>query len=327
MNKPYFRLLIIGAGQLGSRHLQGLSKINNDIEIAVVDPNRDALELANNRYEEMPSNSHIHSVDYHQGILGLVGKFDLAIIATHADVRRKVIETLLDKVQVNYLILEKVVFQSIKDFEDIMQVLLVKKIKAWVNCPRRLYPFFRKMREETILSDAIKICVNGSGWGLASNAIHMLDLLTFLSGQTEINLDIAKLDNEVYKSKRDGFIELGGKLRAETGRGDLLELVDDKKKEILFQLSIEFNGKRLDIDHEQGLISIYLNDTIKSKKPFHMPLQSEMTAGVVEHILENGDSNLTPLEESYLLHCTMLNAFNNHLSETLNKSVIICPIT
>ena len=65
MNKPYFRLLIIGAGQLGSRHLQGLSKINNDIEIAVVDPNRDALELAHNRYEEMPSNSHIHSVDYH----------------------------------------------------------------------------------------------------------------------------------------------------------------------------------------------------------------------------------------------------------------------
>ena len=155
----------------------------------------------------------------------------------------------------------------------------------------------------------------------------MLDLLTFLSGQTEINLDIAKLDNEVYKSKRDGFIELGGKLHAETGRGDLLELVDDKKKEILFQHTIEFNGKRLDIDHEQGLISIYLYDTIKSKKSFHMPLQSEITAGVVGHILENGNSNLTPLNESYLLHRTMLNAFNHHLSETLNKSVAICPIT
>ena len=107
----------------------------------------------------------------------------------------------------------------------------------------------------------------------------------------------------------------------------MLELVDDKKKEILFQLSIEFNGKHLDIDQEQGLISVYLNDIIKREKPFHMPLQSEITAGVVGHILENGNSNLTPLNESYLLHRTMLNAFNHHLSGILNKSVTICPIT
>ena len=96
---------------------------------------------------------------------------------------------------------------------------------------------------------------------------------------------------------------------------------------IPLQLSINYNGKRLDIDQQQGLISVYSNDTIKSVNPFLMPLQSEMTAGVVEHILENGNSNLTPLNESYLLHRTMLNAFNHHLSGILNKSVTICPIT
>ena len=327
MISPSFQVVIIGAGQLGSRHLQGLSIMNQDVEIIVVDPNSDALELAQKRYGEMPSNSHVRSVKYYLNISKLDGEIDLAIIATNADVRRKVIENLLDKVQVNYLILEKVVFQSIKDFEDIMQVLLVKKIKAWVNCPRRIYPFFRELREETILSNSVKISVKGSSWGLASNAIHMLDLLTFLSGQTEINLNIAEIDNKVYGSKKNGFIELGGRLMAETSRGDSLELVDKKKMGISLQMSIKFSGKRLDIDQQQGLISVYSNDTIKSVKPFLMPLQSEMTAGVAEQIFEDGNSNLTPLNESYLLHRSMLDAFNQHLSIILNRPLTICPIT
>ena len=77
-------MFIIGAGQLGSRHLQGLSIISQDVEIIVIDPNSDVLELAQKRYEEMPSNSHVRSVNYHQNIPELDGEVDLAIIATNA---------------------------------------------------------------------------------------------------------------------------------------------------------------------------------------------------------------------------------------------------
>jgi len=317
----------MGSGELGSRHLQGLSKIDKDVKITVVDPSSDSLELSQKRYKQMPSNSNIHSVRFYKTLPRIGDKVDLAIISTNADVRRKVIESLLDKVQVNYLILEKVVFQSIEDFDEIMQKLSARKIKAWVNCPRRLYPFFRKIRGETLLSNSIKISVKGGRWGLASNAIHMLDLLIFLSGQTKIDLDITKLDNEIYKSKRDGFIELGGKLKAVTIRGDILELIDSKKQRLPLKLTIEFNGKRLGIDQEQGKISVYINDILKSEEPSHIPLQSEITAYVVGEILENGNSNLTSLKESYLLHCSMINAFNQHLSTRLNKLVTICPIT
>jgi hypothetical protein len=321
-------MYIIGAGQLGSRHLQGLSIINQDVEIIVIDPNSDALELAQKRYEEMPSNSHVRSVNYHRDIPGLDGEVDLAILATNAENRREIIENLLYKVRVNYLILEKVVFQSVKDFEEIILILEERKIKAWVNCPRRICSFFQELRKETILSDSIKICVKGSSWGLASNTIHMLDIFSFLSGQTNINIDYTDLDDEIYKSKRDGFVELGGRILAKTDRGDILELVDDRKQDVSSQMSIKFNGNHFEIVQNQSLVRIFSQDGGESNEiPFNMPLQSNMTADVAEQILETGLSNLTPLNESYLLHRPMLDTFNAHLSTILNRSVTICPIT
>ena len=42
-------IAIIGAGQIGSRHLQGLTKIKQSINITVIDPNPAALKMAKKR--------------------------------------------------------------------------------------------------------------------------------------------------------------------------------------------------------------------------------------------------------------------------------------
>ena len=39
-------VVLIGAGQIGSRHLQGLTKVNTSISIEVVDPSSEAIALA-----------------------------------------------------------------------------------------------------------------------------------------------------------------------------------------------------------------------------------------------------------------------------------------
>ena len=332
MNGTSSHVAIIGAGQLGSRHLQGLSHIGLDIDISVIDPNPNSLELAQRRYEDMPSNSHILSICYDQDITKMNREIDLAIIATNADVRLEVIENLLNNFNVNYFILEKVVFQSIQDFEYIMPILESCKIKTWVNCTRRLFPFFQKLRKETILSDSVRICLKGSSWGLASNTIHMLDLLAFLSGQTEISLSIDYLDNEVYESKRQGFIEFGGGLRANSTRGDELELLDKRDKEIFSEMSIEFNDKRfkvieldkLKLESKENQISLEYSSNGKS---YYVPLQSELTGIQVERILKDGKSQLTSLNESYLLHRSMLLAFNQHLENISGSFSNNCPIT
>ena len=329
MNIPYSRLLIIGAGQLGSRHLQGLSQMNKDVEIMVVDPNPNALEIAKNRYEEMRLNSHIRFINYYQNISRLDGEIDLAIIATTADVRRNVIEDLLNKIQVHYLILEKVVFQSIQDFESIMYFLNEKNVKTWVNCPRRMIPFFQDLREKGIRAESIRISVNGCTGGMASNTIHMLDLLAFLTGKKEITINETDFDKKIYKSKRSNFVELSGRLVAQTSRGDILDILDNREASIHLIMCFETDKQKIEINQLEGICKISKKDSVKQpiEQPFHMPMQTELTAKLVEQILETGNSYLTSLKESYLLHKPMLNVFNKHLSFMLKKKVTVCPIT
>ena len=59
-----YKIAVIGAGQLGSRHLQGLklSKLKSDIW--VVDNNSNSLQIAQQRYEEGEVNSNIHCVSH-----------------------------------------------------------------------------------------------------------------------------------------------------------------------------------------------------------------------------------------------------------------------
>ncbi|MCV3262394.1 Gfo/Idh/MocA family oxidoreductase [Vibrio harveyi] len=46
-------LLIIGAGQLGSRHLQALAQLDDKFSIYVLDPFEQSLEVAKQRYQEV----------------------------------------------------------------------------------------------------------------------------------------------------------------------------------------------------------------------------------------------------------------------------------
>ena len=191
------RIAIIGAGQLGSRHLQGLAKIKQDIHITVIDPNLSALEIARPRFVEMPENPLIQSVEYLESVEKLKRPVALAIIATNADVRRNVIEELVSNSRVKYLILEKVVFQSVAHFEAVIPLLKEKGIQAWVNCSRRMFPFFRELKKRTVNAPQISLTVEGSHWGLGCNTIHMLDLLAFLTEQTKFEFDTSSLDLQV----------------------------------------------------------------------------------------------------------------------------------
>ena len=324
-----FNIAIIGAGQLGSRHLQGLAKINQDIELTVIDPCYNALELSKKRYEEMPPNSHICSVNYEQDISKLNDDVDLVIIATNADVRRNVIEKLLTKVRIRFLVLEKVVFQSVVDFDAVMPLMKEKSIKAWVNCPRRMYPFFRELKKRTVGAPHVSITVKGSHWGLGCNTIHMLDLLAFLTEQTKFRVDNSNLDRQVYETKRKGFIELSGELRAISQRGDILTLVDRRNHEMPFKMLIQFDGVDIEVDQMVGKSYEYPSGKREEAvcKTFQVPLQSALTNIQVEEILQTGSCQLTTLDESYLLHKPMLEYFNRHLSSINNKKISVCPIT
>lgn len=59
-----YNIVLIGAGQLGSRHLQGLKKIYTAVNIDVVDPNIDSISIAKERYEQVDNNPFIKEIRF-----------------------------------------------------------------------------------------------------------------------------------------------------------------------------------------------------------------------------------------------------------------------
>ena len=93
--------LIIGAGQLGSRHLQGLLKFEKEQLVYVLDPSENSLNISKERAQEVENK---HNVIYRNDWGELPTEFDLVIVATGANVRSKVVSKLLTDFKVENLI-------------------------------------------------------------------------------------------------------------------------------------------------------------------------------------------------------------------------------
>jgi Oxidoreductase family, NAD-binding Rossmann fold len=205
-------IAIIGAGQLGSRHLQGLSRLGIKASLYIVDTQADSLAIANARFDEMPFNKNISSIRYLDLISDLPKKIDLAIIATNSNVRANVIKSLLEYCEIGNMILEKVLFQKISDYEEIGKLLIAKKINCWVNHPRRMFPYYAKLANALIGSKKVSYKVQGGCWGLACNALHFIDHLAFLTGDSNLTVNASGLNPWVTEGRRRGYLEVDGVL-------------------------------------------------------------------------------------------------------------------
>jgi hypothetical protein len=162
-----YNIALIGAGQLGSRHLQGLAKIQFLSKIYVIDPDVQALELARDR--------------------------------------AAIIKSVLSKCAVRNFIFEKILFQKEKDYFEISELLKQKGINAWVNCPRRLFNGFRLLKELFSKNEPIFLSVTGGNWGLGCNSIHFIDLFAFITEDYDIELSMQFLSPVLLESNRSGF--------------------------------------------------------------------------------------------------------------------------
>jgi hypothetical protein len=68
------------------------------------------------------------------------------------------------------------------------------------------------------------------------------------------------------------------------------------------------------------------NQLYLEEQKFSMPFQSQLTNIVVDQLIENGDCNLTTLEESSNLHLEFLSNFISFL-QNKNKTIDECLIT
>lgn len=323
------KIAVIGAGQLGSRHLQALAKIDIPVMLQVVDPDTNSLKVAQERYLEIPDNDNIHQIDFLTEIDGLNTGVDLCIVATNADVRFKVFQELVSKKKVSHIVFEKILFQSGQQFEDAKKLINQNGISCWVNCARRMFPIYNQIKEIMAGDNKINLQISGGDWGLACNAIHFIDLLAFLSRDTSYKLDVSGLDPSVRQSKRKGFIEVTGKLTGIFSNGSRIELESIAGSEEPTRISINNSQIKVVIDESRGIVTISKeeNNWNEEVSEFKVPFQSELTHLVAKKILEYGTCKLPGFDESFLLHQPFLAAINNHIETVEHKKYDCCPIT
>jgi len=307
-----FKVLLVGAGQLGSRYLQGLARCNLPLDILVIDPSPESLDRARSRWLEVSFTALAHSVSFKQEIKNVAGFIDLAIIATNAGGRVSIIQGLSTHLKIGCWVIEKVLAQSESEL-DLISSVLSEKVKAWVNTPRRLMAWHRALKEATPHRAPTTGTVIGGGWGLASNAVQFLDLMAWWTGEKLVKIQTEHLAAQWHVSKRPEYWEVYGTLLAKFSEGSELSLHCTSEPATV-GMSLGTQDNRWSIGEVEGIAVRSDGMTL----PGRLEFQSEMTGALVESILTEGTCDLPTLAESVALHRPLLKALVAHWNSTMN---------
>ena len=296
-------VLLVGLGNIGFRHLQGLAPLVPRIRLAGVDPSAPARERAAAEWARLGG-----EVGSFVGDLDALDRcFATAVVATSATGRLTVLRAVLPRVTGPRLIIEKVAFTSIAELQAARALLAEAGKAALVNCARRMWPMYAALREH-LAGGRIAISVRGRGIGLGSNGVHFIDLLQHLS--REAALSVTRWEGgEVVPSKRQGYWEAFGRLEVTTVGGSslVLSVMPDDPERIAIRITSATHS--FAADEAAGEIA-----GLDGWAPARPPYQSELTGAAVAALLDGTAPSLPTLDESAASHAALLGVLGPHLA-------------
>ena len=138
------KFLIVGVGNIGLRHLQGLTNLpDNQIEFYLLDKDYSYKKRFKKEIKEINQNYSLKeniNIDELEKI-----KFELVIISTTASDRSKILFEILNKINTKYILIEKPICQSVKELEELRKIT---KKKIFVNFPRRYCDWHKNIKNK-----------------------------------------------------------------------------------------------------------------------------------------------------------------------------------
>lgn len=322
-------ILIVGAGALGSRHLQACLKINIPCKIYVVDPSTDSISIAKERADQVKT-SVKHETSYYQSITDIgVNCVDYAIVATNAIHRYGVSKEIIEKLNPKAMILEKVLFQSVEHYTKFSQLLLNRNITIFVNCPFRSYPVYKYIKRKYLgNNENISLSYTGGEWiGLCCNAIHYIDLVNYLSDSGLSSIETEELDPDIIESKRSGYVEFTGKLTCHFYNNSVLYLNSIKDSDICSELVIENGEYKFIINELSGELSVFKDGCLYEERNFDIVYQSDLTNILIEQIEHHSGCDLITYPQSATMHVLLISSLLGFYNKKNNISSDVLPIT
>jgi predicted dehydrogenase len=310
---------IIGCGNIGFRHLQALTAGSEPAEVTVVEPNPATHERIREHFAGAATSG--KTFELVSALPESPQAFDLAVVATTTDTRRAAVDALLDRHDVRVLILEKVLFPRIADLTAVGDQLAERGVTAFVNCARRTWPGYAALRQDVSGGIVRRIDVGGNRFGLASNAVHLLDLAEYLTGAGITTISADGLDPGYVPSKRPGAVEIFGTLSANLSDATALTITcHDKEDPLSVEVVVETDTGRVVIDELARTMTVE-----DQAREFAMQTVSE-TTWIYDDALRTQTCSLTPYADSARQHRALLNAVRPHLGLS-NAADDPCPIS
>ena len=324
------RILLLGCGQLGSRHLQALAVLDNVETIIVVDPNANGLALGQQRLKEVPNANTRINYHWHQEIPAGI-TVDLVVVATLAINRYEHIKTMLERVKVTNLLIEKIVTQSVETYAALSQLLKKHKVNAWVNCKSRAYTIHQQVKAMIKPHEPLVMTVIAGNQGLATNGLHEIDLFFHYCPLSELSVAVSQLDPIAHPSKRgNGIVDLSGLIVANDKSGNSLSINFINDNQMPDTIFINTTSHRFIIDHFRKLFMVstverdWIWQTIGVDEPWQV---SAMSTGFVNDILTKGSCLLPSLAQHQPAHDFLMSVIKPHLIKLGISCEQGCPVT
>ena len=317
-----YKILIVGIGSIGYRHLESFINHKIKYDITIVDKSKTSLKLSRIKWDRDTMNMSNHKVHWQNNIKFKKKIFDLAIISTGSNNRANLIKKISNVVKVRYWILEKIIGQSINDLKIIKYVTRYSSA-VYINLPRREMELYKRIRMKLNFRKINFIQKFSNNWALACNSIHFIDLACWLTKQHILNINTEYLETKWFSSKRKGYYEINGKLITKFSGGAKLILKNSASvKSNYFLIKMEDNVI-WKINEKKGLAVSSNGEIIQGR----YTLQSEMTSKIVTRILTKKKIKLTSLEESIKHHEFFLKKMLIHWNKSRGLNSIKVPIT
>lgn len=300
-NAPKPALLLIGLGNIGFRHLQGLEPLAAQVSLDGMDPSQAALDRSRTQWSAYPGSEG----RFAQALSDVDGDPAVVILATPADGREALIEAVLADRKVGAMVIEKIAFNARASFPRMISLLEARGVRAMVNCPRRLWPRYRALAHRIGQAGSpVQMTVRGRNVGLACNGVHFIDLLQMLAGEAEVRLTQSRIADP-FPAKRDGYYEVFGVSTYGTPSGSSLDLIVEADGPEQTEIRLQFGDTVLTIVEATGVMSNERGEVVDVVRAVY---QSELTAQVVESLMTDEACSLPDLAASALAHGALFDA-------------------
>jgi hypothetical protein len=317
----------VGCGNIGSRHLQAITKLPFNVEVDIIEPNLESMMLGKKRLEEIGYSNETHKFFWHENIEQLEHNSELTIIATTSVGRVDLIITLAERGHKRFLI-EKIVCQSENEYQRLIENINKLNVKGWVNTNRRYFKTYKKLKEYFKESKIIHFSITSSNVSaLATSAIHYIDLFSYFVDDYNINLNGELLLDEIFKNKRgSNFVEFAGTITGSVKNGSTLSITSLPTTKLPSVINIVGNDKNIIINETNEKLIDLINPE-NNNFVFKYEHVSNLTNRIIQDILENDRCDLTTLENSQNIHKEIFKIFNSHIKKITHKEMEFCPIT